>query len=94
MGKRRTRKQKEKARHRFFLEKNLDEAKNIDFEPVVKGQFKNTKKGFTGKKGVRKNAVPTAKEKYQSYIRKDIIKSLIVVSLVLALELMIYLVWR
>jgi len=92
MSKKRTRKQKQNKKYTFAY-KIMNEAKNLNFEPTVKRQIKTAKKGtFQGIKPI-KNAEPTAKDRYQGYIRKDITKSLIIVSLILALEVVIYLAW-
>jgi len=92
MAKKRTRKQKQNTKYTFAY-KVINEAKNLNFEPTVKRQIKNTTKTPSKGTGLRKNAEPKAKDKYQSYIRKDITKSLIIVSLILALEVVIYLAW-
>lgn len=92
MSKKRTRKQKQNTKYNF-ANKIINEAKNLNFVPTVNGQIKNTIKSSSKGAGLQKNAVPTAKDKYRSYIRKDITKSLIIVSLILALEVVIYLAW-
>jgi len=92
MSKKRTRKQKQNIKYTFAY-KIINEAKNLDFEPTVKGQIKTTKNSTSQSIRLRKNAEPTAKDRYQGYIRKDITKSLIIVSLILALEVVIYLAW-
>jgi len=92
MSKKRTKKQKQNTKYTFAY-KVINEAKNLNSEPIVKRQIKNTTKTSSKGNGLQKNAEPKAKEKYQSYIRKDITKSLIIVSLILALEVMIYLAW-
>lgn len=92
MSKKRTRKQKQNTKY-TFANKIINEAKNLSLVPTVNGQIKNTIKSSSKSTGLQKNAVPTAKDKYRSYIRKDIRKSLIIVSLILALEVVIYLAW-
>ena len=92
MSKKRTRKQKQNTKYNF-ANKIINEAKNLNFVPTVNGQIKNSKKDTSNSTVPRKNAVPTAKDIYRSYIRKDITKSLIIVSLILALEVVIYLAW-
>lgn len=91
MPKRRTKKQKQNTKYTFAT-RLLNEAKISNFEPVVKGQFKKDKKASSGRTGASKNAEPSAKDIYQSYIGRDIKRSLIIVSLILALEVMVYLV--
>ena len=92
MSKKRTRKQKQNTKYTFAY-KIINEAKNFNFEPTVKGQIKTVHKSALKSIRLLKNAEPTAKDRYQGYIRKDITKSLIIVSLILALEVMIYLAW-
>ena len=93
MSKRRTRKQKEKAKHSFI---RLDEAlhKKEAFEAVVKGQFKKTHKTKQKRQLGSKRAIELAKDVSFAQTKSEIIKSLILASLILALEVMIYLVWQ
>ena len=86
MAKRRTKKQKEGARHTF----NLSWAPS---EAGVKGQFNSEPK--RPKAGARKHesALSLAKDDSLASIKKDIVKSLMVVSLILALEVVLYLAW-
>lgn len=90
MGKRRTKKQKLKAKRKFSVYFE-NEAETSSFEPVVKGQFKKSKKGSDSKLTEPKNAVPTAKVRGVKSIRRDIVKSIILASLILGTELVIYL---
>jgi len=92
MSKKRTKKQKQNTKYTFAY-KLIDEAKNFNFEPTVNRQIKNTIKGVTKTQRPTKNAEPTAKDIYRDYISKDIRKSLIIVSLILALEVVLYLAW-
>lgn len=82
MAKRRTRKQKIQAKHKFI------------FEPVVKGQFKNELKAILPSKLDSKKAKKLANLTDLASLKRDIIKSLILASLVLSLEIMIYLAWN
>jgi len=93
MSKRRTKKQKQNSKYNYVF-KLLDEAKIDNFEPIVKGQFTKTFKAEKSAYQSSKKAEPSAKDIYLGKIRRDIKKSLIIVSLILALETMIYLVWR
>ena len=100
MAKRRTRKQKERAKHRFAVSWEPDRSiakpqpKKGNSEAVVKGQ---TKKGSSLKKSRKSKAKIAdllAKDNGLASIRRDIIKSLILASFVLGLEVMLYLKWR
>jgi hypothetical protein len=99
LSKRRTRKQKEKAKHHFNLSwKPKSEIieykdKTEPREAVVKGQTKYHKK-------TRKTQI--SKSKYSEYtgnyenlgtIRHNLVKSLLIASLILSLELMLYFKW-
>ena len=86
MAKRRTKKEKEKAKHAF----NLSWAPS---EPGVKGQFNFEPKGPRAGREHKESALSLAKDGSLASIKKDIVKSLIIVSLILALELVIYLAW-
>jgi hypothetical protein len=90
MTKRRTKKQKEKAKHQFLLNWK-PEAKIVTSEPVVKGQFKKAPRHKSPKLGKTKKALLSAKDRNLASIRKDIFKSIIIASLILSLELVIYL---
>jgi hypothetical protein len=101
MAKRRTRKQKESARHQFTIEwkpgqvpsgkKGQPEPKKASAEPVVKGQFKKPAKSRLSKAAVSKKAMESAKAGDVAKIKREIIKSLILASLILSLEIMLYL---
>jgi hypothetical protein len=92
VAKRRTRKQKEQALHRFTFNFS-PAAENEAKQPRVKGQFKKSALGLS-KSGTRlKSADILAKETNFELIRKDILKSLILASFVLALEVVVYLAW-
>lgn len=92
MGKRRTRKQKEKAKHNFLLswESSSNEAKSGG---SVKRQFKNSLKSRKGKNKTSKKAKSKAKDESLIKIRHDIVKSLGLAVLIFGLEMVIYLVW-
>jgi len=86
MAKRRTKKEKEKAKHAF----NLSWAPS---EAGVKGQFNFEPKRPRAGLQHKESALSLAKDGSLASIKKDIVKSLIIVSLILALELVIYLAW-
>lgn len=92
MGKRRTRKEKEKARHTFLYTWN-SEPKNKAPRHDVKGQFENSLGEKTSKAREAKNAMNVALSSPLTATKRDIVKSLILASLILALELVVYLAW-
>ena len=92
MAKRRTRKQKEKAKHQFTLSWHL-EPKKASSKADVKGQFGKGTKLKKLQKSKIENAKFTAKLDSLASIRRDILKSLLLASLILSLEVMIYLAW-
>ncbi len=105
MTKRRTRKQKEKAKHQFTVSwqptKNTSDIKAGRPEPqkasskaIVKGQLEKGAKTPKFQKAKKENAKDTAKPEELASIRRDIFKSIILASLILSLEVMIYLVSR
>lgn len=86
MAKRRTKKQKAAAKHTF----NLSWAPP---EPGVKGQFNFEPKKPKASSHKHESAISLAKDGSLASIKKDIVKSLILVSLILALEVVLYLAW-
>ncbi len=86
MAKRRTKKQKEKAKHVFSVSW-------VPSEPGVKGQFNSELKKPGASSGKHESALSLAKDGSLASIKKDILKSLIIVSLILALEVVLYLAW-
>jgi hypothetical protein len=93
MAKRRTRKQKQKAVHQFNLSWQ-PEPKNASTEPIVKGHLKNGVNTPSTKPSKAKLAIDSTKDAQVSVIKRNLVRSLIIVSLILALEVVIYLVWR
>ena len=77
------RKEKEAARHTF----------NITWSPEasVKGQFKNERNKPNLKADAHDNAIVKPKDASLSIIKRDIVRSLIIASLILALETVLYL---
>lgn len=93
MGKRRTRKEKIKALHQFKMVCN-PEPKKDTFEANVKGQKENTPKSDFKAQAKTENAEHSAKESLMTSTKRDIFRSLLIVSLILGLEVVVYLVWR
>jgi len=97
MAKRRTRKQKEAAKHTFTVswdpsaDKASSKAKSSLSEPTVKGQFKNRQKPGSAKPKTVKNANYMVKDESLSNIKHDIVKSLSLALVIVGLELVIYL---
>lgn len=93
MAKRRTRKQKESAKHNLaFSWKPTKEIR--DNSPRVKGQFNFEASPTPTEASKNKNAKSLAKDGSLSVVKRDIVKSLILASLILALEMMVYLAWN
>lgn len=93
MAKRRTRKQKEKAKHSFTKTHKISLGKD-PFEPIVKGQFKTNKKARHKQPPTPKKAIESAKDGSIVEVKKELIKSLLLASLILGIEVMIYLAWQ
>lgn len=95
MSKRRTRKEKERARHRFIISQRvlLAEPKKVEFEANVKRQFTKPAMHPNLEKGQEEKSINTQETLNLALIKKDIIKSLILASLILASELVIYFLW-
>lgn len=90
MGKRRTRQQKEKAIHSF----SLSWSPEANSGGGVKGQFKNEAKASSPKASQRENAMLLAKDNSLRLIKKDVFKSLVIATLIITLEVVLYLAWR
>ena len=93
MAKKRTRKQKEKAKHGFDSIYQISLGKDA-FEPTVKGQFKNTKKVRHEQPPASNKATESAKNGNIVEVKKELVKSLLLASLILGIEVMIYLAWQ
>lgn len=93
MTKRRTRKQKEKAKHGFVKTHKISFKKDSP-EPIVKGQFKTNKKARHKQLPASKKAMESAKDSSIVEVKKELAKSLLLASLILGIEVMIYLAWR
>jgi hypothetical protein len=82
MSKRRTRKDKEKALHTYV------------YKPVVNGQSISKAVSSKNKNALAKNAISLAQDSPSASVSPSLIRSLITISFVLALELVIYSVFR
>jgi len=87
---RRTRKDKLNAVHHFSLSWP-DEAEN---KPDVNRQIVSGTSSLKAKQQGKKNAMLLAKEAGLASVKKELIKSLILTSLILTLEVVLYLAWR
>ena len=93
MSKRRTKKDKEKARHSFAV--NWDSGSGtLKFEPDVNRQLNPSTKTKEPLSLKINNPKFSAQTLNLASIRKDITKSLILAGLILASELVIYLIWK
>jgi hypothetical protein len=93
MTKRRTKKQKLKARYPFLLSSKLATKTDV-VEPNVKREFSKAAGKTKVLKEKSKLAKYTVQAEYLGTIKKDIIKSLVLVALILSLEIVIYFFWR
>ncbi len=92
MGKRRTRAEKEKAHHSFLYSWQGQPEKG----PVrhdVKGQFKNEPDDISKKHRKANSANLMAKDDSLASVKRNMVKSLILASLILAAEVVVYLAW-
>jgi len=96
MAKRRTKKQKIKAKHIFtnpvqnsVITSNTDKAGQ-----AVKGQFNFQTRSASGTGGTIKYAVIQEKDRSLATIKKDLLRSLAIASFILALEMVLYLLGR
>lgn len=92
MAKRRTRKEKETARYPFITWEKKSE--NKPRQASVKGQFKKSASNESGHKRKTENAENKEKDEDLALIKQNIIKSLILTSLILGSEIVLYLFWR
>lgn len=97
MAKRKTKKQKQKAKQSLLRSYKLSKSfletdpKKPKFEANVKGQFKKSNLKRSDNTKPAKITNHSAKYTYLKEIRTDIIKSLILASLIIASEVMLYL---
>lgn len=93
MAKRRTREQKLKPHHHFTISWS-PEAKNVNLRTDVKGQIAKGSEAKIKADHTQKSAVALAKEDDSKVVKRAIVRSLLLVSFILALELVIYLAWH
>jgi len=90
MGKRRTRKEKERAVHSFGVSWSPKPGSQAN----VKRQIVSEPKEAPTKLSKQESAMLLAKEDSLKLIKKDIFKSLALASLIITLEVVIYLAWH
>ncbi|OGM10565.1 hypothetical protein A2W13_01900 [Candidatus Woesebacteria bacterium RBG_16_36_11] len=88
----RTKKEKLGARHPFFI--SWEKAQSTPPGDVVKGQTKIEAKSNIKKISDDKNANIQDKEPALNQIKRDMIRSLTLASLILGLEMVLYFVWH
>ena len=93
MGKRRTKKNKEQARHQF-LYTWANEPNKTSAKANVNRQLKNPNEATLPISSSTKMTVNQAQVYNLASVKADIIKSLIIASLILGAELVIYLAWN
>lgn len=93
MGKHRTRKEKEAPHHHFTVSWS-PEAKNVDLGSGVKGQITRGSEAESHVSHAQKSAVTLAKEDDSRLAKRAILRSLLLVSFILSVELVIYLAWH
>ena len=100
MAKRRTRKQKQEAKHTFSIswepspQTDESEAKKSISEPDVKGQLLDSVKRTSQKIKKDESAKYTERDVNLASIKKDIARSLILAGFILTTELVLYLIWK
>ena len=90
--KRRTKAQKSKVKHPFLVSWNEPEKKALS--EAVKGQNNKSEAKLKPSGTMAKNANFLDKDDYLSTTRRDVIRSLMVTSLIIGTELVIYLAWK
>jgi hypothetical protein len=95
MSKRRTRKEKLNPKRNITIswQPGVSEAKNPDSEANVKRQLKKEENASPPKIKKNKLAVNTDKSTSLASIKKDLVRSLIFATLLIASQVMIYLIW-
>lgn len=93
MGKRRTRKQKEAPKHQFTVSWTPRPEK-ASAKANVKGQIEKRSKPSLEQGQETKKARIMAKEGNFEAYKRDTVKSLILASLILGLETVLYLAWK
>ncbi len=92
MPKHRTRKEKETPNYSFLVSWKPDPQSSPG--SPVKGQFKTHARAESSEAKGLKNAKSLDKNDVFVFTKRDLVKSLVLASLVIALELMIYLAWK
>lgn len=92
MPKHRTRSQKETPNYSFLISWKPDGQTSVGSS--VKGQFKNHAQGHLSEANRNKNANLLDKNDTFVSTKRDLAKSLILASLIITLELMVYLAWK
>jgi hypothetical protein len=90
MTKRRTKEEKISANYQFLL--RLNQSVQSDKFSFTNNQLETIPNNQNKTKLVKKNIIESAKAYDIAYIRKDLVKSLILTSLILALEIVLYFV--
>ena len=93
MGKRRTKKDKQFAKHSFSVQWESGTSK-LKFEPSVNSQFKKPTNSPVTEPKSGKTTVNTDQYQQLGSIKKNIYTTLTISSLILASEVVLYLVWR
>ncbi|MBI2103453.1 hypothetical protein HYT59_00445 [Candidatus Woesebacteria bacterium] len=91
MAKRRTRAQKQKTQHQFLKDLYLNPQAKIG---LVKGEFKRELKRVTPEARKQKKSDNSPQESNEKFIKRDVVKSLLLASLILSLEVVLYLAWK
>jgi len=99
MAKKRTRRQKETAKHQFSVQwkpssgkkNHKSEAKKDVFEADVKRQFKSEAEEGKFIPAKNKSTVDSDQKDNLKQIKKDITRSLIIAAIIIAAEMMLYL---
>mgnify|MGYP006969351187 CR=1 FL=1 len=89
--KRRTRKDKKTAKHQFTVSWEPS-TKKPSRHDSVKGQFNSNSNTKSKARATRKKANTTAKDTSHARIKRDIAKSILFASLILCLEVVVYLI--
>lgn len=93
MAKHKTRKQKISPHHPFVLTwKNKSQTGSS--KPDVKRQSKNSNSNLSTNMSKSKNAELSAQDESLAINKKGILKSILLASLIFAIELVIYLIWN
>lgn len=93
MSRRRSKSEKKSAKHPFLISWN-ESIKNPPSTKAVNRQFKSSETEATDTKIEAKKANVMVKEEGFALVKHDIIKSLILTSLILGLETVLYFIWN